>query len=66
VAIDPDVDNLRARRAYEKAGFRGDTVAESGEVRNEFSGRKPASATAIGAMRTERTDPFRIMIRSTA
>ena len=31
VAIDPDVDNLRARRAYEKAGFRGDTVVESGE-----------------------------------
>jgi aminoglycoside 6'-N-acetyltransferase len=31
VAIDPDLDNLRARRAYEKAGFRGDTVVESGE-----------------------------------
>ncbi len=31
VAIDPDVHNLRARRAYEKAGFRGDTVVESGE-----------------------------------
>ncbi len=31
VAIDPDVDNLRARRAYEKAGFRGDTVVESGD-----------------------------------
>ena len=31
VAIDPDVDNLRARRAYEKAGFSGDTVVESGE-----------------------------------
>ena len=31
VAVDPDVDNLRARRAYEKAGFRGDTVVESGE-----------------------------------
>lgn len=31
VAIDPDVDNRRARRAYEKAGFRGDTVVESGE-----------------------------------
>ena len=25
VAIDPDVQNRRARRAYEKAGFRGDT-----------------------------------------
>jgi aminoglycoside 6'-N-acetyltransferase len=31
VAIDPDVDNLRACRAYEKAGFRGDTVVESGD-----------------------------------
>jgi aminoglycoside 6'-N-acetyltransferase len=31
VAIDPDVDNIRARRAYEKAGFRGDAVVESGE-----------------------------------
>lgn len=31
VAIDPDVDNLRARRAYEKAGFRGDLVVETGE-----------------------------------
>jgi aminoglycoside 6'-N-acetyltransferase len=25
VAIDPDIQNLRARRAYHKAGFRGDT-----------------------------------------
>ncbi len=25
VAIDPDIQNHRARRAYEKAGFRGDT-----------------------------------------
>jgi len=25
VAIDPDIRNRRARRAYEKAGFRGDT-----------------------------------------
>jgi aminoglycoside 6'-N-acetyltransferase len=31
VAIDPDVENLRARRAYEKAGFRGDAVVETGE-----------------------------------
>jgi aminoglycoside 6'-N-acetyltransferase len=31
VAIDPDVNNLRARRAYEKAGFRGDTVVQSAE-----------------------------------
>ncbi len=31
VAIDPDVDNLRARRAYERAGFRGDTVVETAE-----------------------------------
>jgi aminoglycoside 6'-N-acetyltransferase len=31
VAVDPDVGNFRARRAYEKAGFRGDTVVESGE-----------------------------------
>ena len=26
VVIDPAVDNLRARRAYEKAGFRGGTI----------------------------------------
>jgi len=25
VAIDPDIQNHRARRAYERAGFRGDT-----------------------------------------
>jgi aminoglycoside 6'-N-acetyltransferase len=31
VAIDPNVENLRARRAYEKAGFRGETVVTSGE-----------------------------------
>jgi aminoglycoside 6'-N-acetyltransferase len=31
VAIDPDVDNVRAGRAYEKAGFRGDAIAEIGE-----------------------------------
>ncbi len=31
VAIDPDVDNVRARRAYEKAGFRGDAIVETGE-----------------------------------
>jgi aminoglycoside 6'-N-acetyltransferase len=31
VAIDPDQDNLRARRAYEKAGFRAGTVVETGE-----------------------------------
>jgi aminoglycoside 6'-N-acetyltransferase len=31
VAIDPDVDNARARRAYERAGFRGDTIVETGE-----------------------------------
>lgn len=31
VAIDPDAENLRARRAYWKAGFRGETVVESGE-----------------------------------
>jgi len=31
VAIDPDVRNLRARRAYEKAGFRGDRVVETAE-----------------------------------
>jgi aminoglycoside 6'-N-acetyltransferase len=29
VAIDPDVDNARARRAYQKAGFRGDTVVDT-------------------------------------
>ena len=27
VAIDPDVANLRARRAYEKAGFRVEATA---------------------------------------
>lgn len=31
VAIDPDRDNLRARRAYEKAGFHGGSVVETGE-----------------------------------
>jgi len=31
VAIDPDANNLRARRAYFRAGFRGDTVVETGE-----------------------------------
>jgi aminoglycoside 6'-N-acetyltransferase len=31
VAIDPDAENFRARRAYFKAGFRGDAVVESGE-----------------------------------
>jgi aminoglycoside 6'-N-acetyltransferase len=30
VAIDPDVDNRRARRAYEKAGFRGETPVQTG------------------------------------
>jgi aminoglycoside 6'-N-acetyltransferase len=30
VVIDPDVRNLRARRAYQKAGFTGDTVVETG------------------------------------
>ncbi len=31
VAIDPDEDNLRARRAYACAGFVGDAVVETGE-----------------------------------
>jgi aminoglycoside 6'-N-acetyltransferase len=31
VAIDPAVANLRARRAYEKAGFRGDTTVETAD-----------------------------------
>ena len=31
VAIDPDAANLRARRAYAKAGFRGEVVSQSGE-----------------------------------
>ena len=31
VAIDPDVENARARRAYERAGFRGDAIVETGE-----------------------------------
>jgi aminoglycoside 6'-N-acetyltransferase len=31
VAIDPDPENLRARRAYQKAGFRGDIVVEAGD-----------------------------------
>jgi len=31
VAIDPDVENERARRAYANAGFRGDTIVETQE-----------------------------------
>ena len=31
VAIDPDVGNLRARRAYGRAGFRGESIVETGE-----------------------------------
>ena len=31
VAIDPDVDNWRARRAYARAGFVGDEIVETGE-----------------------------------
>jgi aminoglycoside 6'-N-acetyltransferase len=31
VAIDPHLDNVQARRAYEKAGFRGDTVWETSD-----------------------------------
>lgn len=31
VAIDPDVDNARARRAYAKAGFHGEAIVETGE-----------------------------------
>jgi aminoglycoside 6'-N-acetyltransferase len=31
VAIDPAADNLRARRAYEKAGFVADRIVETGE-----------------------------------
>ena len=31
VAIDPAVENLRARRAYAKAGFRGEAVVETAE-----------------------------------
>jgi aminoglycoside 6'-N-acetyltransferase len=31
IAVDPDVDNYRARRAYEKAGFRGDKVFEASQ-----------------------------------
>jgi aminoglycoside 6'-N-acetyltransferase len=30
VAIDPDLDNVRALRAYAKAGFHGSTVVDSG------------------------------------
>ncbi len=33
IAIDPDLSNLRARRAYEKAGFRADSVVETGQGR---------------------------------
>jgi aminoglycoside 6'-N-acetyltransferase len=29
IAIDPDADNARARRAYANAGFRGDAVVET-------------------------------------
>ena len=31
VAIDPDLDNLRAQRAYRKAGFRGDAMVATRE-----------------------------------
>jgi aminoglycoside 6'-N-acetyltransferase len=31
VAIDPGVENLRARRAYARAGFKGDAVVETAE-----------------------------------
>jgi aminoglycoside 6'-N-acetyltransferase len=31
VAIDPDVSNLQARRAYEKAGFHAEIVVETSE-----------------------------------
>ncbi len=31
VAIDPDVENLRARRAYARAGFAGEAVVQTGE-----------------------------------
>jgi aminoglycoside 6'-N-acetyltransferase len=31
VAIDPDVENFRARHAYANAGFRGDTIVATGE-----------------------------------
>ena len=31
IAIDPAVDNARARRAYRRAGFRGDTVVQTAE-----------------------------------
>ncbi len=31
VAIDPDEDNTRARRAYARAGFVGDDIVETGE-----------------------------------
>jgi aminoglycoside 6'-N-acetyltransferase len=31
VAIDPDIDNIRARRAYENAGFRGDAEVNTDE-----------------------------------
>jgi aminoglycoside 6'-N-acetyltransferase len=47
VAIDPDVDNARARRAYANAGFSGDTVVQTGvgpAVLMIFSGRARAVA----------------------
>jgi aminoglycoside 6'-N-acetyltransferase len=31
VAIDPDVENVRAQRAYAKAGFRGETIVATPE-----------------------------------
>jgi aminoglycoside 6'-N-acetyltransferase len=45
VVIDPDVDNLRARRAYEKAGFRVASVVETEQgpaVLMIFGGAQPA------------------------
>jgi aminoglycoside 6'-N-acetyltransferase len=46
VAIDPDLDNQRARRAYRRAGFveRAIVAADGGEVALMTFGRWPSSA----------------------
>ena len=56
VAVDPHRDNARARRAYAKAGFRGETVVETADgpaVLMIYAG------DAAGATGVTRSDPGR-------
>jgi aminoglycoside 6'-N-acetyltransferase len=61
VAIDPHLDNHRAIRAYAKAGFRGDTLVETGEgpaIVMTFADRDvigPSDANPSLACRTAQT-----------